>query len=110
MSIKELLSEKENTKRIKELTEKKDTLYATYGYEIVFYPTDKDNEFDEDRATEILEEYDKLLKDIRNNISGFLKKNKDTIIMSEKGTVEPMNQRQLLERAFETVKERLNIS
>ena len=110
MSIKELLSEKENTKRIKELAGKKDTLHATYGFEFVSYPTDEDNEFDEDRATEILEEYDKLLKDIRNSISGFLKKNKDTIIMCEKGTVEPMNQRQLLERAFESVKERLNIS
>lgn len=110
MSIKELLSEKENTKRIKELAGKEDTVYATYSYEIVFYPADKDNEFDEDRAMEILKEYDKLLEDIRNSISDFLKKNKDTVIMCEKGIVKPMNQRQLLERAFESVKERLNKS
>lgn len=110
MSIKELLSEEENTKRIKELAGKEDTVYATYSYEIVFYPADKDNEFDKDRAMEILEEYDKLLEDIRNNISDFLKKNKDTIIMCEKGTVKHMDQRQLLERAFESVKEILNKS
>ena len=110
MSIKKLLSEKENTKRIKELAEKEDTVYVTYSYEIVFYPTDEDNESDEDRAIEILKEYGKLLDDIRNSISDFLKKNKDTVIMSEEGTIEPMNQRQLLKRAFEAVKEKLNKS